>query len=123
MGRYRIGQREAAVKIFSGTAEAAIDALGGKWKIVILWLLEEKPRRFNELRRLLHGISQKVLTDQLRQLESDGLIVREQFEEIPPRVIYTLTDYGRSAHDVIEALCAWGERHCEKIGAYADWQK
>ena len=121
MGRYPIGEREAAIGDFSSTAEAAVAALGGKWKIVLVWLLEEKPRRFSELRRLLPKVSQKVLSSQLKQLESHGLISREEISVTPPHVEYAITDYGRTAHDLIEAMCGWGEEHCRRYNFRADW--
>jgi DNA-binding HxlR family transcriptional regulator len=91
--------------------EAGLDLIGGKWKAMILLHLFERPHRFNELRRTLPSITQRMLTNQLRELEADGLVHRELFPEVPPRVEYSLTPFGRSLDAVITALRAWGETH------------
>lgn len=93
-----------------GTA-AAMDVIGGKWKIVILWALGERPHRFGELRRTLDGVSEKVLASHLREMEEDGLVHREDFDEVPPRVEYSLTPLGVSLNQALEPLADWGERH------------
>ncbi|CAM4089359.1 winged helix-turn-helix transcriptional regulator [Kerstersia similis] len=94
------------------TVEATLKLIGGKWKGVILYrLLTEQVLRFNELRRLLPNITQRMLTNQLRELESDGLIARKVYPEVPPKVEYRLTDYGQTLAPVIHALKAWGDRH------------
>ncbi len=85
--------------------------IGGKWKPSILFFVRNGPRRFNELRRLIPGITQRMLTLQLRALESDGIVVRTVHETIPPHVEYALSDYGRTLGPVLEAMSAWGERH------------
>ena len=91
--------------------EAALEVVGGKWKGVILYHLDIKTHRFNELRRLMPGITQRMLTKQLRELEEHGLIHREIFQEIPPKVEYSMTDYGRTLSPVIGALQKWGIEH------------
>lgn len=91
--------------------EAALDIIGGKWKSVILFRLMEDTRRFNELRRLLPSITQRTLTNQLRELEDDGLLFRTIYAEVPPRVEYRLTELGQSLHPVLNALKAWSEMH------------
>ncbi|CAL9541055.1 HTH-type transcriptional activator HxlR [Nocardiopsis dassonvillei] len=93
-----------------GTA-AAMDVIDGKWKIVILWALGERPHRFGELRRTLDGVSEKVLASHLREMEEDGLVHREDFDEVPPRVEYSLTPLGVSLNQALEPLAMWGERH------------
>lgn len=94
------------------TVEATLNLIGGKWKGVILYrLLTEQVLRFNELRRLLPNITQRMLTNQLRELESDGLIARKVYPEVPPKVEYRLTDYGHTLAPVIHALKAWGDTH------------
>ncbi len=85
----------------------AIDTFGSRWKGAIVWWLRDKPQRFGELRRLIPAVSAKVLTQQLRQLEADGLVNREQFPEIPPRVEYSLTPLGQSVVPVLDSIAAW----------------
>jgi DNA-binding HxlR family transcriptional regulator len=99
--------------------DATIDVIGGKWKALILWELRERERRFGELRRRVVGISEKMLIQQLRELEADGLVHREAYHEIPPRVEYSLTEVGAELDDVLLALCQWGERHMDRITARA----
>ncbi|WP_341644949.1 winged helix-turn-helix transcriptional regulator [Thauera sp. SDU_THAU2] len=96
------------------TVEATLDLIGGKWKGVILYrLLTEQVLRFNELRRLLPNITQRMLTNQLRELEGDGLIARKIYAEVPPKVEYRLTDYGQTLAPVIHALKSWGDAHIQ----------
>jgi DNA-binding HxlR family transcriptional regulator len=97
--------------------DAAIDVIGGKWKALILWELRDGARRFGELRRGVVGISEKMLIQQVRELEADGLVHREAYHEIPPRVEYSLTELGASLSGVLLQLCEWGERHAEHIHA------
>ncbi|MER6811837.1 helix-turn-helix domain-containing protein [Spirillospora sp. NPDC000708] len=91
--------------------DAAMDVIGGKWKVLILWALAERPCRFGELRRNLPGVTEKVLTAQLRELEADGIVHREVFEEVPPRVEYSLTPLGASLNEALAPLGAWGREH------------
>ncbi len=86
----------------------AVWLIGNKWKLLILRDLMDRPWRFNELLRDLPGLSQKVLTDNLRQLESDGLIIRDVYPEVPPHVEYRLSELGRTLKPVLDALRAWG---------------
>ena len=85
--------------------------IGNKWKLLIIRDLLEGARRFGELKKSVSGISQKVLSENLRALESDGIISREVFAEVPPRVLYSLTDVGRSLLPVIDAMADWGETY------------
>lgn len=96
--------------------EAALDVIGGKWKILILWQLHEVPRRFGELKRAVPGITEKMLIQQLREMEADGLVVRKAFPEIPPRVEYSLDQMGRTLAEATEPLCEWGTKHMARIG-------
>ncbi len=89
--------------------EAAMSVIGGKWKPLIIFHLNEK-RRFNEIRRRLPQITQRMLTTQLRELEGDGILVRKVYAEVPPRVEYTLTTKGKSLMTVLLELKKWGER-------------
>ena len=86
----------------------AVALIGGKWKLLILRNLKERPWRFNELQRDLDGISQKVLTDSLRQMLDDGILYRYDFQTMPPRVEYGLTDLGKEMLPVIDALADFG---------------
>jgi DNA-binding HxlR family transcriptional regulator len=95
--------------------EAALAVVGGKWKPIVLWHLAPGPRRFGELRRLVTGISEKMLIQQLRELEADGVVVRRDFREIPPRVEYSLTEFGVSLGQALKPLCDWGREHMERI--------
>jgi DNA-binding HxlR family transcriptional regulator len=96
--------------------EAAISLIDGKWKAVILYHLLDGPIRFNALRRMTGDITQRMLTNQLRELEADGLIHREVFAQVPPRVDYSLSDRGLSLSPIIMALKDWGEANMDLFG-------
>ena len=87
----------------------AVSLVGGKWKLLIIRNLRARPWRFNELQRDLEGISQKVLTDSLRQLTDDGLVLRYDYREMPPKVDYRLTELGEAMLPVIDALADFGK--------------
>jgi DNA-binding HxlR family transcriptional regulator len=89
----------------------AFEVIGGKWKAVILWELHEGPKRFGELRRLIAGISEKMLIQQLRELELDGLVDRHVFHEVPPKVEYSLTALGKALNKAMGPLADWGEKY------------
>jgi DNA-binding HxlR family transcriptional regulator len=89
----------------------ALRVIGGKWKTSLLWELRLRPHRFAELRDRLLGISEKVLTQQLRQMEADGLISRRDYGEVPPRVEYSITPLGLTLNDAVTAMSNWGKRH------------
>ncbi|NEW27660.1 winged helix-turn-helix transcriptional regulator [Nocardia cyriacigeorgica] len=91
--------------------DATLSVLNGKWKLLILWPLSERPRRFGELRRAVPGVTEKVLTTQLRELEADGIVHREVYDEVPPRVEYSLTPLGALLNDALLPLEAWGREH------------
>ena len=91
--------------------EATLSLIGGKWKGVILWHLLQGTMRFNEIRRRLPGVTQRMLTNQLRELEADGFILRTVYPQVPPKVEYSLSERGRSLEPVIRALKEWGEEH------------
>ena len=88
-----------------------VSLIGSKWKLLILRNLMARPWRFNELRKDLDGISQKVLTDSLRSMEEDGLITRTVYAEVPPRVEYALSDLGESMRPILLAMQAWGNNY------------
>ena len=95
--------------------EAALDVVGGKWKVLVLWHLSQGPRRFGELRRLVTPISEKMLIQSLREMEGDGIVRRNDFREVPPRVEYSLTAFGVSLTEALRPLCEWGARHMKRI--------
>jgi DNA-binding HxlR family transcriptional regulator len=104
-----------AEKVFACGLEAALDIIGGKWKPMVLWALSDQPLRFGQLRREIPGISEKVLTQQLRELEADGIVHREVHDQVPPKVVYSLTPMGRSLDRALEPLCDWGEANLEHV--------
>jgi DNA-binding HxlR family transcriptional regulator len=106
-------------KTYNCPVEAAVDVFGGKWKALILWWLQERTWRFAELRRQIPGITEKMLTQQLRELEADGIVDRRVYPTVPPKVEYSLTEYGRSLKRALRAICDWGQNHMERIGAVA----
>ncbi len=95
--------------------EAALDVIGGKWKGVILYYLRDETRRFNELRRLIPDVSQRMLTKQLRELEQCRIVHRKIYREIPPKVEYSLTDFGKSLTPIMTSLQQWGLEYAEEI--------
>ncbi|MGG4491150.1 winged helix-turn-helix transcriptional regulator [Metabacillus idriensis] len=102
------------MKKYSIPVEATLDVIGGKWKVVILCHLKNDTKRTSELKRLMPGITQKMLTQQLRELEEDGVIQRKIYNQVPPKVEYSLTDYGSSLNSILDSLCNWGEFHLKK---------
>jgi len=90
---------------------ATIEVLSGKWKVQILWHLSFQELRFSQLRKKLKTVSEKVLTDQLRQLEADGVIARHSADSVPPAVTYSLNDQGKKLVALMEDLCDWGSAH------------
>ncbi|GLV76680.1 winged helix-turn-helix transcriptional regulator [Streptomyces hygroscopicus] len=90
--------------------DAALDVIDGKWKVLIIWALNHQRCRFGELRRLVPGISEKVLVQQLRELEADGIVHREIYDVVPPKVEYSLTGLGGELSTALGPLGAWGKR-------------
>lgn len=89
-----------------------LSMIGGRWRLVILyWLAEQETTRFNELRRRIGRITEKTLSIQLKEMERDGLVIRKEHPQIPPKVEYSLSEKGRSLYPLMEAMCAWGENH------------
>ena len=95
--------------------ERALKVISGRWKAVILYYLLDSPKRLSELKRLVPEISQKVLIQQLREMEEHGLVHREIFRQVPPRVDYSATPLGQSLEPVLLALCDWGQRHAAEL--------
>ncbi|QSE96345.1 winged helix-turn-helix transcriptional regulator [Fulvivirga lutea] len=90
---------------------ATMSLIGGKWKPIIIYAIGDKKRRFGEISARIPGLSRKVLTEQLKQLEKDNLINRKQFNEIPPRVEYELTGLGKSLGQILHSMAEWGKEH------------
>ncbi len=95
--------------------QVTLKVLGGKWKILILWHLKDKARRFSELKRLIPEITEKMLIQQLRELEKDEIVNQKVYSDVPPKVEYSFTDYGRSFKPALKVLCQWGEEHLKRI--------
>jgi DNA-binding HxlR family transcriptional regulator len=102
-------------KKYNISVEAALEVIGGKWKCVILCHLTHGKKRTNELKRLMPGITQKMLTQQLRELEEDEVILRITYNQVPPKVEYELSEYGWSLKSILDSLCAWGEQHIIRV--------
>jgi DNA-binding HxlR family transcriptional regulator len=115
--------------MFSCGLEASLSVIGGKWKILIIWQLASRPRRFGELRRFVDGVTEKMLIQGLKELEKDGLVSRKDFREIPPRVEYSLSKRGVELANVLRPLCEWGAENFREqialppIESYATPQK
>jgi DNA-binding HxlR family transcriptional regulator len=101
-------------------AEVTLQVIGGRWKIPILYHLCQNVKRFSELQRAIKGVSQKVLTQQLRELEHDGIVQRTVYAQVPPKVEYRLTPQGETLKPVVDAMCRWGVEHG---GAVCDGKK
>lgn len=99
---------------------AALAAVGGKWKLIIVYWLAEAPKHFAALRRVMPGISQKVLTEQLRELVGDGIVRRQPKGAVPSPVEYSLTDYGESVLPLVEDIRLWGRNHIERSTSQTD---
>ena len=121
LGSYKKGtiERKTALKKekkfnepYGCSVEATLAVIGGRWKpIIIFLLLQNDFLRFGQLKSTIHGITQRMLTQQLRELENDKVIHREVYAEVPPRVEYSLTDYGRSLESIMTAMRDWGAEH------------
>ena len=94
--------------------EVTLNLIGGKWKGLILWHLCQRTLRFSQLRRRVVGITQKMLTQQLRELERDGLVHREVYAEVPPRVEYSMTEKGETLKPLLQEMCRWGQEYADK---------
>lgn len=103
------------IEAFACPVAFTVDVIGGKWKSLILFHLMSGTKRFNELRRLIPDITQRMLTLQLRELETDGVIHREIYREVPPKVEYSLTELGNSLAPLVSAMREWGAVHEQKI--------
>lgn len=102
-------------KIYNIGVEATMDVIGGKWKPIILCNLRYSSLRPSDLQRNIPRISQKMLIQQLRELEADNIITRTVYNQVPPKVEYSLSEYGKSLGDVLDVLCNWGESHVNHL--------
>ena len=100
-------------RIVHSPAEYTLRVIGGRWKVLILWKLFHGEQRFSDLFRAMNGPTQKMLTQQLRELERDGLVHRQVYAQVPPKVEYSLTPLGISLKPVVNAMCDWGKKHRE----------
>ena len=98
-------------KKYNNPVELSLDVIGGKWKMPIIWRLREDTLRYGEIRKSLPKVTHKMLTQQLRELESDEIIIRKVYPEVPPKVEYSLTLLGKSVIPVIDLLREWGEEY------------
>ena len=115
-----INDKQYAFKLHGKNYHCALDVtrgfIGGKWKTVVLWYLRNHTRRFGELKKQIPDITEKMLSLQLKALEEDGLVKREVYAEVPLRVEYSLTDFGKTLIPVIEAIASWGRHLGETKG-------
>lgn len=102
-------------KKYNISVEATLEVIGGKWKCVILCHLTHGKKRTSELKRLMPNITQKMLTQQLRELEEDDVINRIVYNQVPPKVEYELSEYGQSLRSILNLLCEWGDSHLTKV--------
>jgi DNA-binding HxlR family transcriptional regulator len=103
-------------KLYQNPVEFALDQIGGKWKMPLLWRLKDKTWRYGELRKDLKNITHKMLTQQLRELEEDGFVHRKVYAQVPPKVEYTITERGLEAIPIIESLRNWGLKRMKEEG-------
>lgn len=111
-------------KEYSCPIEVAMNLIAGKWKLLIMWHLRNKTRRFGELQRKIPNITQKMLTQQLRELEDDDLIHREVYAVVPPKVEYSLTPFGLSMRPILDMMLVWGHEYALEHGEVSydlDW--
>ncbi|OXS74667.1 winged helix-turn-helix transcriptional regulator [Domibacillus enclensis] len=108
-------------KEYNCEKELTLAVIGGKWKMLILWHLgKEGTKRFNELKSLMPGITQRMLVNQLRELESDFIVHREVYPVVPPKVEYSLTDQGRTLMPILESMYSWGKNYKKFIEEHVD---
>ena len=116
-GKYREMTKSSEVCDTGCGLNATLRIISGKWKPLILFFLRGGPKRYGELKRLAQGVSDKVLIQQLKDLEADGVLARTDYKEVPPRVDYALTALGRSLAEAIVPLCTWGTEHAREMSA------
>jgi DNA-binding HxlR family transcriptional regulator len=102
-------------KKFNCSIEATISLIGGKYKAIILWHLIDKTLRFNELQKTIPNATPKMLTQQLRELEADGLLIRKVYPVVPPKTEYSLSEFGKTLSPILAVMCDWGKRYLESV--------
>lgn len=102
-------------KTYNTAVEVTLEVIGGKWKPVILFHLTFGTKRNGELMSLMPTVTQKVLTQQLRELVEDGVVTRISYNQVPPKVEYELTEYGWSLKELLHIMCRWGDKHVERV--------
>jgi DNA-binding HxlR family transcriptional regulator len=100
---------------FTCGLDVTLRIIAGKWKPLIVYFLSQEPRRYGELRRAVRGVSDKMLIQQLKELEADGIVRRTDYKEVPPRVDYTLTPLGHSLAEALAPLCTWGTENVAEV--------
>jgi DNA-binding HxlR family transcriptional regulator len=105
------------MRVYGCPVEVTLSLLEGKWKLLIIRELLSGTKRFSQLQRAIPGITQKMLTKQLRELERDGLIHRKVYPQVPPKVEYSLTELGRSLEEILNIMHAWGERYLRSVNS------
>lgn len=122
-----IDDKEKVILLSGREFHCAMDVtmryIGGKWKTVVLWYLRKDKKRFSELKRLIPNITEKMLSLQLKDLEKDGIVERKLYPEVPPRVEYFLTDFGKTLVPMLEEIAHWGRKLAESKGRVVDVQK
>jgi len=111
------------ISVGCSSVKVTLEAMGGKWKPLIMFLLVDQTLRFSELQRNIIHITQKMLTEQLRELEKDGLISRKVYPQVPPKVEYSMTPYGRTLLPVLETMHKWGQTHRDSLKSKIENQK
>ena len=102
------------IEVYSEPFEYTLSIIGGKWKMVIMfWLSKLKVMRYGKLKKSINGITHKMLSSQLKELEADDIIVRKEYHQVPPKVEYSLSEKGLSLMPILEQMCSWGHLHIE----------
>ncbi|WP_379152446.1 winged helix-turn-helix transcriptional regulator [Paenibacillus sp. sgz5001063] len=110
------------MKTYYCDLEVTLDIIGGKWKGLVLYYLIKGPKRTSELKRQIPGITQKMLIQTLRDLETSGLIHRKVYNQVPPKVEYSTTELGQSLESILKALCNWGGKYAEETFAQDEFE-